>query len=596
MSTTLDLVAIGRVSVDLYGQQVGSRLEDIASFSKAVGGSPANVAIGAARLGLKAALITRVGDEPMGRFVREQLEREGVGTRAVHTDPERLTSLVLLSVRDAETFPLIFYRENCADSALDEGDIDAELIGAARALLVTGTHFSLAAGARAQRKAIEVARSLGRKVVLDIDYRPNLWGLGGHDAGDTRYARSAAVTAALATVLPSCDLIVGTEEEIHIAAGHEDTLEAVRRIRAVSGAVIVLKRGARGCVVFADRIAERLEDALVAPGLDIEVYNVLGAGDAFLAGFLLGYLKDAPHEVSARLANACGAIAVSRLMCSVEFATLAELSHYLARGSTHPALRRDPQLAHLHWVTTRKAAPSALFILDAAQGSAELGRLMVEAAAQVAATHAGVGVRLWPTADIAALRSAQRERLWIAQAVEVAGERPLEFVPGPSLAAQLLEWPTGITVSCRFEVRADDEPPMHAAQERNVRRLAAACRAQGRELLLEIGGAAGPAMLARLYEIGVRPDWWALETHEDARELEACAQVIGAQDEYCRGVLASSGAAVTPIVRGFIAGGSILTGVATAWLAGRASDESLIREIAELLQAQIAAWLRARDA
>lgn len=109
MSTTLDLVAIGRVSVDLYGQQVGSRLEDIASFSKAVGGSPANVAIGAARLGLKAALITRVGDEPMGRFVREQLEREGVGTSGVHTDPQRLTSLVLLSVRDAETFPLIFY-------------------------------------------------------------------------------------------------------------------------------------------------------------------------------------------------------------------------------------------------------------------------------------------------------------------------------------------------------------------------------------------------------------------------------------------------------------------------------------------------------
>ncbi|HWZ65075.1 MAG TPA: 5-dehydro-2-deoxygluconokinase [Steroidobacteraceae bacterium] len=596
MSTTLDLVAIGRVSVDLYGQQVGSRLEDIASFSKAIGGSPANVAIGAARLGLKAALITRVGDEPMGRFVREQLEREGVGTRAVHTDPERLTSLVLLSVRDAETFPLIFYRENCADSALDEGDIDAELIGAARATLVTGTHFSLPAGARAQRKAIEVARSLGRKVVLDIDYRPNLWGLGGHDAGDTRYERSAAVTAALASVLPSCDLIVGTEEEIHIAAGHEDTLEAMRRIRAVSGAVIVLKRGARGCVLFAERIPARLEDALVAPGLDVEVYNVLGAGDAFLAGFLLGYLRDAPHAVSLRLANACGAIAVSRLMCSVEFATLAELTHYLARGSRHHALRRDPQLAHLHWATTRRAAPGTLFILDAAAVSAELGRLMVEAAAQVAATRGGVGVRLGSTTDISALRTAQREQLWIAQAVEVAGERPLEFVPGPSFAARLIEWPSGITVSCRFEVRAEDEPPMHAAQERNLRRLAAACRAQGRELLLEIAGAASPATVLRLYEIGIRPDWWALGAADEGGALEASAQVVSVQDEYCHGVLTSSAAAASPVVRGFIAGGSIFTGVVTAWLAGRASDESLIREIADLFQAQIAAWLQARDA
>jgi 5-dehydro-2-deoxygluconokinase len=596
MSTTLDLVAIGRVSVDLYGQQIGSRLEDVASFSKAVGGSPANVAIGAARLGLKAALITRVGDEPMGRFVREQLEREGVATRGVHTDPQRLTSLVLLGVRDAETFPLIFYRENCADSALDEGDIDAELIGAARALLVTGTHFSLAAGARAQHKAIEVARSLGRKVVLDIDYRPNLWGLGGHDAGDTRYARSTAVTAALAAVLPSCDLIVGTEEEIHIAAGHEDTLEAVRRMRAVSTAVIVLKRGARGCVVFAGRIPERLEDALIAPGRDIEVYNVLGAGDAFLAGFLLGYLKDAPHEVSARLANACGAIAVSRLMCSVEFATLAELTHYLARGSAHHALRRDPQLAQLHWATTRNAGPAALFILDAAAACAELARLMVEAAAQVAATREGIGVRLAASAQVAALRSAQRERLWIAQAVEVAGERPLEFALGPSLATRLLEWPTGITVSCRCELRAEDEPPMQAAQERNLQRLAAACRAQGRELLLQIGGAASPATVARLYEIGIRPDWWALGAPEEGGALEASAQVVGAQDHYCRGVLTSSGAVASPIVRGLIAGGSMFAGVATAWLAGRASDESLIREIADLFQAQIAAWLGARDA
>ncbi|HKF96816.1 MAG TPA: PfkB family carbohydrate kinase, partial [Steroidobacteraceae bacterium] len=114
MLTELDLIAIGRVSVDLYGQQIGSRLEDVATFAKAVGGCPANVAIGVARLGLRSALITRVGDEPMGRFVREQLAREGVDLRGVHVDPQRLTSLVLLSVRDEHTFPLIFYRDNCA--------------------------------------------------------------------------------------------------------------------------------------------------------------------------------------------------------------------------------------------------------------------------------------------------------------------------------------------------------------------------------------------------------------------------------------------------------------------------------------------------
>ena len=198
----LDLIAIGRVSVDLYGQQIGSRLEDVATFAKAVGGCPANVAIGAARLGLRSALVTRVGDEPMGRFVREQLAREGVDVRGVRVDGERLTSLVLLSVRDAESFPLVFYRENCADSALSTDDIDPDFVAAARAILVTGTHFSIPGAAQAQRKAIEAARAHGRRVILEIDYRPNLWGLGGHDAGESRYARSARVTQALSPVLP----------------------------------------------------------------------------------------------------------------------------------------------------------------------------------------------------------------------------------------------------------------------------------------------------------------------------------------------------------------------------------------------------------
>ena len=114
-----DIVTIGRASVDLYGQQIGGRLEDMGSFAKSVGGCPANIAIGASRLGLKAGLITRVGDEHMGRFIREQLAREGVDTSHVRTDPERLTALVILGVRDDKTFPLIFYRENCADWAID---------------------------------------------------------------------------------------------------------------------------------------------------------------------------------------------------------------------------------------------------------------------------------------------------------------------------------------------------------------------------------------------------------------------------------------------------------------------------------------------
>ena len=197
----LDVVTIGRSSVDLYGAQIGGRLEDMASFHKYIGGSPTNIACGAARLGLRSGLITRVGDEHMGRFIRETLAAEGVDVRGVVTDPERLTALVILGIRDQERFPLIFFRENCADMALSEDDIDEGLIADTRALVATGTHLSHPRTEAAVMKALTLARANGARTALDIDYRPNLWGLAGHGLGEERYIESAAVTAKLRSTL-----------------------------------------------------------------------------------------------------------------------------------------------------------------------------------------------------------------------------------------------------------------------------------------------------------------------------------------------------------------------------------------------------------
>ena len=191
---TLDVITIGRSSVDLYGDQVGGRLEDMGSFSKYIGGSPTNIACGAARLGLRTAVITAVGDEHMGRFIVEQLAREGVDTRGVKVDPERLTALVLLGIRDDSQFPLIFYRENCADMGLTEDDIDEGFIAEARAVLATGTHLSHPRTAAAVLKALTLARKHGARTALDIDYRPNLWGVAGHGEGESRFVESEAVT------------------------------------------------------------------------------------------------------------------------------------------------------------------------------------------------------------------------------------------------------------------------------------------------------------------------------------------------------------------------------------------------------------------
>src|SRR5690348_12423604 len=157
----LDVITIGRSSVDLYGQQIGARLEDISSFAKSVGGCPANISVGSARLGLKSALISRVGGEQMGRFIKEQLAREGVETAGIRTDDKRLTALVLLAVEAEGVSPMIFVRTDCADMALEEADIDESFIASAGAIVVTGTHFSQPKPAGAQKKAIRLAKANG---------------------------------------------------------------------------------------------------------------------------------------------------------------------------------------------------------------------------------------------------------------------------------------------------------------------------------------------------------------------------------------------------------------------------------------------------
>ncbi|MGB0440366.1 MAG: 5-dehydro-2-deoxygluconokinase, partial [Paracoccaceae bacterium] len=328
----LDVITIGRSSVDLYGAQVGGRLEDMGSFEKYIGGSPTNIAAGTARLGLRSGLITRVGDEHMGRFIREQVQAEGVDTRGVITDPERLTALVILGIRDQDQFPLIFYRENCADMALSVEDIDPDYIAQTRSVVATGTHLSNPRTEAAVLRALDLARANGAQTALDIDYRPNLWGVAGHGDGESRFVESARVTAKLQSTLHLFDLIVGTEEEFHIAGGTTDTIAALRAVRAVSAATLVCKRGPMGATAFVGDIPGRLDDGQSGPGFPIEVFNVLGAGDGFMSGLLKGWLDGADWPTALTYANACGALAVSRHGCAPAYPSWTELSFFLERG------------------------------------------------------------------------------------------------------------------------------------------------------------------------------------------------------------------------------------------------------------------------
>ncbi len=360
MNRRFDLVCIGRAAVDLYGEQIGATLQEVSTFARYLGGSPANTAVGCARLGLRPAMLTRVGDEQNGEFVRNELERAGVDVSHVIADPHHLTALVFLSIRDQHHFPLLFYRDRCADMALTADDIDEGLIASASALLVSGTHLSQESTRAACRKAIAAAVRSGTRVVLDIDYRPVLWGLRPLGDGATRYIESSEVTATLREFLPSCDLIVGTEEEIAIAGGSQLVGSAIDEVRRQTQATLVVKRGDAGCTIFA---ADGGEAGIDIPGFPIEVFNVLGAGDAFMAGFLSGWLRDRPLSECGERANACGALVVSRHGCAPAMPTREELEHYLRYGSATPRLREDATLGRLHRAGTRDAVAPLLAIL-----------------------------------------------------------------------------------------------------------------------------------------------------------------------------------------------------------------------------------------
>ena len=629
---SLDVITIGRASVDLYGQQIGSRLEDITSFAKSVGGCPANIAVGTARLGLRSALLTRVGGEQMGRFIREQLVREGVCDAALKTDPERLTALVLLSVEEEGVSPMIFVRTDCADMALEPEDVNEAFVASARAVVVTGTHFSRPNTAAAQRKAMRIMKEKGGKVVFDIDYRPNLWGLAGHAEGFGRYVKSDRVSAEMKAVLPDCDLIVGTEEEVLIASGESELLQALKTIRTLSTATIVLKRGAMGCIVYDGPIPDDLEDGVVGQGFAIEVYNVLGAGDAFMSGFLRGWLGGESLTTSATWANACGAFAVSRLLCAPEYPTFEELRYFLEHGSSHRALRKDEALNHIHWATTRRHdIPSMMTFacdhrmqLEAAAERAgvdfsrinEFKVLAVKAAARVAAGRPGYGMLLDEKYGREAMfEFARHPFAWLGRPVELPGSRPLRFEFSQDIGSQLVEWPVDHCIKCLCFYHPDAPPALKQEQQQKLRALFDAARKVGRELLVEIiAGKDGrlddttvSRALEELYALGIKPDWWKLEPQASSAAWANIEATIRKNDPYCRGVVllgleapqdeleaAFAATAGVGIVKGFAVGRTLFASAAEQWFSGKSSDEEAVADMAERFEKLTRAWLAVR--
>jgi len=629
----LDIVCLGRFGVDFYAQQIGARLEDVTSFAKYLGGSSANTAFGCARLGLRAGLISRVGDDAMGRFLTETIAREGCDVSHVGVDPSRLTAAVVLGIEDKETFPLIFLRENCADMAIGDAEIDEGYIAQSRALLITGTHFSTRYIAGVSNRALDHAHAHDVRTVLDIDYRPVLWGLTKRGDGATRYVASDSVTAHLQAMLARFDLVIGTIEEFNIAGGSGDIMASLAEVRRHTAAVLVVKRGPIGCAVIEGAIPASLDAAFNGTGVSVDVLNVLGAGDAFCAGFLSGWVRGEDYGACVRYANACGALVVSRHGCAPAMPTRIELDYFIANAQRIPRPDRDATLTRLHRVTAPRTPRDEVlafafdhrnqfFALAQQAGAGEdriprLKQLFVDAVAQVEAAH-GLHGRIGMLCDDRygqdALNAATGRGWWIGRPVELPGSNPLVFDRGRSVGTTLLSWPLEHVVKCLVQYHPDDAIANRLEQEAQVRTLYDAVQASGHELLLEIvppkSLPRGPdtvyRAMKRLYNLGIHPEWWKLEAMAPEQWSDVDA-LLAERDPYCRGVLIlGQSASVDALAqafrdargsitcRGFAVGRTVFESPSTQWLAGDIDDAALVRAVAASFGMLIDAWREAR--
>ncbi|MFT3718862.1 bifunctional 5-dehydro-2-deoxygluconokinase/5-dehydro-2-deoxyphosphogluconate aldolase [Pseudorhodoferax sp.] len=633
-----DVACLGRLAVDLYAQQVGCSLEEAHSFSKYLGGSSGNMAFGTARLGLRSAMLSRVGDEQNGRFLLDTLRREGCDVSQVQVDRERLTGMVLLGLRDQHSFPLLFARENCADMAIDAAAIDEGFLARCRCLVVTGTHLSTPGVLAASRRALEIAGRHGLVRALDIDYRPVLWGLAAKGDGETRYVGSDSVSAHLQAQLGQFELIIGTEEEWMIAGGAEgDLMASLRRAREATQAVFVVKRGPLGCSLIEGAVPAAIDDAPTVLGERVEVLNVLGAGDAFASGLLAGLLRGRTLAESAAIANACGAIVVSRHGCAPAMPTQAELAHWFS-GHRHPRPDQDPVLSHLHRVSAPRPHWPELCVMaydhraqleemaraagaDAARLST-LKLLLNEVVAEVeqdAGNRGRIGVLIDGRIGQAALHAAAGRGWWLGRPVELPGSRPLRFDGTASLGSELAHWPREQVVKCLAFYHPDDAEPLRAEQEEWLQQVWQATRASGHELLLEIippadrlaPGDQGEAVVRavrRLYALGFKPEWWKLAPMS-AANWQALDALVREHDPWCRGAVilglsqpierlieGFAAAAQAPVVKGFMVGRSCWTAPAEAWLRGQADDAALKAQVAANFRRLIAGWRANRPA
>jgi 5-dehydro-2-deoxygluconokinase len=311
MTPAADVLTIGRIGVDVYPQQVGVGLEDVTSFGKYLGGSAANVAVAAARHGRRAALVSGVGDDPFGRFLRRRLAEFGVADTHVRTVPGGRTPVTFCEMFPPDDFPLYFYRDDAPDLQLETGP---ELLAAARDAQLCWATVTALSRDPSRTTTLDALTARGRRepTVLDLDWRPMFWS----SAADAQpWIRAALAQSTVA---------IGNLDECEVATGERDPRAAAEALRAAGIRTAVVKLGPAGVLGLDD------DGFVQVPPYPVDVLNGLGAGDAFGGAFCHGLLAGWPLERILRFANVAGALVAAQIACSDAMPTTAEVEAHLA--------------------------------------------------------------------------------------------------------------------------------------------------------------------------------------------------------------------------------------------------------------------------
>ncbi len=330
LAKKFDVITFGRSSIDLYSQNIGAPFNEIKGFDAFVGGSPLNIAVGCARLGINASLLTAVGNDKVGEFILNFLNKEGVNTQYIPVKNGTRSSAVVLGIEPPDKFPLVYYRDNAADSQVDIDDVDKANIPDHKILLINGTAMNVEPTRSATFYAAEIAHKNNVDIVLDLDFRADQW----HDY------RAFGLT--VRAILPKVKITIGTEEEIlaatlsdasQVSITHQqisapkitgDIDVSIQRLLSSGIEILIVKRGQHGASIYKNDGTK--EDV---PGFPVDVLNVLGAGDAFASGFLYGLLQGWNLKKACRMGNASGAQVVTKKGCANFMPTLAESMEFI---------------------------------------------------------------------------------------------------------------------------------------------------------------------------------------------------------------------------------------------------------------------------